>query len=89
MSIFTCIAPIEISKRIMDYFLFENSSPDRARTVIDGERCLLQLLFRMLKFVQPRCLRMEEDELFAYLKNGKFIQDCFAEMYAEDMFKPL
>ena len=25
MSMFTCTAPIEMSKRIMDYFIFENS----------------------------------------------------------------
>jgi hypothetical protein len=73
----------------MDYFISENSSADRTVTMINGEKCLLQLLFRMLKFVEPRCLKMGEDELFGYLKNGTFIYDCFAEMYAEDMFKPL
>jgi hypothetical protein len=42
----------------MDYFISENSSADRTVTVINGEKCLLQLLFRMLKFVEPRCLKM-------------------------------
>ena len=70
MSIFTVITPIEISKQIMDYFIFENSSSDRTIFYTNGEKCLLQLLFKMLKFVEKRCLKMDEDELFGFLKNG-------------------
>ena len=77
MSIFTVVAPINISKYVMDLFIFERS----------GEEGLLRILFRMLKHVEERCLEMEEDPLFLYIKSGAFIEDCFRELTLSDIFK--
>lgn len=46
MSIFTCEQPIEISKSVLDLFIFEQS----------GESCLLRILKKMLVHVEQRCL---------------------------------
>jgi len=54
MSIFTCEQPIEISKSILDLFIFESS----------GEVCLLRILRKMLIHVEERCLSMDERQVF-------------------------
>jgi len=54
MSIFTFEYPIEVSKRIFDLFIFEQS----------GDECLWRLLAKMLMNVEERCLKMNERELF-------------------------
>ena len=77
MSVFTAIAPIEISKHIMDLFCYEQSA----------EECLIRVLFKMLAHVEPRCLLMGEEECFGYLKTGKFIIDAFDEVMLEDLFR--
>jgi hypothetical protein len=63
MTIFTVVAPIKISKYFMDLFIIEKTN----------ETCLFRVLFRCLKYVEPRCLEMEEDDLFYYFKNGIFL----------------
>lgn len=41
----------------------------------------------MLKHVEDRCLKMDEDELFDYLQKTNFIADCFEEMPANKLFE--
>ena len=78
MSIFTCEQPIEISKSILDLFIFEQS----------GERCLLRILSKMLGHVEERCLKMGTDkEVFNYINKGLFVQDCFKEIMFENLFR--
>lgn len=60
----------------MDYFIFKGGD----------EICLMRVLFTCLKHVEPRCLLMEEEALFLYIKSGKFLVDCFDEFTLEQMF---
>ena len=77
MSIFTCEQPIEISKSILDLFIFESS----------GERCLLRILSKMLSHIEERCLSMGEKQVFQYINKGEFVQDCFREISLENLFR--
>ena len=86
MSVFTCIAPIEMSKKIMDYFIFQNCYAIDDQS-IQSENCVLQVLFNMLKHVEDRCLKMDEDQLFDYLQKTNFISDCFEEMPPHKLFQ--
>lgn len=57
MSVFTCKIPIEIAKRVFDFFLYRNN----------GEECLFDLLESIMVRMQPKMLEMDEYELFVYL----------------------
>ena len=77
MSIFTCEQPIEISKSVMDLFIFEQS----------GENCLLRILKKMLIHVEDCCLYMDEREVFRHINKGEFVQECFREIPLEHLFR--
>lgn len=57
MSIFTVKIPLELAKRVFEYFLYKNNS----------EECLFELLENMLTRTRDKMLKMDESELFNYL----------------------
>jgi hypothetical protein len=69
ISVFTCKIPLEICKRVFEYFLYSNN----------GEECLLHLLESFLVRMRPKMLLMEEHELFTYLMEHQFVIDSFEE----------
>ena len=69
MSIYTVKVPLEISKRIFEYWLYRN----------DGEECLFDLLEILLIRTRAKMLKMDEDELYRYLIDHQFVVDCFNE----------
>lgn len=76
MPIFTCTIPVDLSKHIFDLFLWEKS----------GETCLMRLIAKCFRHVEPRCLQMEEDKMFDFISKGTFIQTCFEELSLVELF---
>lgn len=69
MSVFTVKIPLEITKRIFEYFLFRQN----------GEECLFELLESILVRMRPKILCMNESEISEYLMEHRFVEDCFNE----------
>lgn len=84
MPIFSVVAPIEISKFIFDYFLYESCCSSDIDWNYEhhsqkSENALVKIFIKMLIHVDQKCLNMHEPMLFEYLKGGEFIIDCFRE----------
>ena len=69
MSIFTVKIPLDLSKRVFEFFLYKQN----------GEQCLFDLLESILSRTQAKMLTMEEHELFMYLMEHQFVEDCFEQ----------
>ena len=69
MSVFTVKIPLEIAKRVFEFFLYRQN----------GEQCLFELLESILMRMRPKILRMDEAEICSYLTDHRFVEDCFNE----------
>jgi len=79
MSIGAKMLPIEESKLIFDYLLIQQNEKN-------PDKLLLDLLSRMLYFVEPKAMCMSEKERKAFLTQGLFVEKCLDEIPAQELF---
>lgn len=75
--IFSHHLPLDYSKVLLEYFMFEGSGQ---------HSCLLRILVRALKHTEKRCLAMAERQLFEYLMHGSFIVESMDEIPLTQFF---
>jgi hypothetical protein len=52
-----------------------------------GVDCILRLIFKCMKYVEPRSSTMKGKEVVDFIKSCKFIEVCFDEIPLQSLFK--
>lgn len=76
ITIFLYDAPLELSTRIMDMFLFE------------GEQILFTVILKMLQMKRDKILHLKSQDLYMYIRQ-RMVRECFQEYHIQTLLSPL